>query len=234
MAAAPTGASGERLRWAAGFGALVVAPEEPPEPHPASTARTASAASTSSRTGLRGFKGGKASATLGTLPLNMMEAPADAPDRLLTAWRGEIIAGAVYRLIARRLDEREADILRRMADAESGHRVRLEQRMYELGIPVPDPESVRVPLWLRLQGRIAPVDRLLAAREAAEEDEVDDLYKRSTGDPVTDRLLHDIRKEERAHSLAVRDMRSGPGSGADAVPGGGARGPSPSRPDSRA
>ena len=81
--------------------------------------------------------------------------------------------------------------------------------MRELQIEVPDPSSVRLPLWLRLQARIAPVDRLLAAREAAEDDEVDDLYKRSTGDAVTDRLLRDIRKEERSHSLAVQEIRSG-------------------------
>jgi VIT1/CCC1 family predicted Fe2+/Mn2+ transporter len=129
--------------------------------------------------------------------------------RLLKAWRGEIVAGAVYELIARRMDEREAGILRRMAQAESGHRNRLEQRMRELDITVPDPASVRLPLWLRLQARVAPVDRLLAAREAAEDDEVDGLYKHSTGDPVTDRLLRDIRKEERSHSMAVQDMRSG-------------------------
>ena len=71
------------------------------------------------------------------------------------------------------------------------------------------PASVRLPLWLRLQARIAPVDRLLAAREAAEDDEVDDLYKRSTGDAVTDQLLRDIRKEERSHSMAVQEIRSG-------------------------
>ncbi len=94
--------------------------------------------------------------------------------------------------------------------------------MRELQIAVPDPASVRVPLWLRLQARIAPVDRLLAAREAAEDEEVDDVYKRSTGDPVTDRLLRDIRKEERSHSLAVQDMRSG------SVDGTGAEGPQPS------
>ena len=108
--------------------------------------------------------------------------PPEVRERLLTAWRGEILAGAVYELIARRLDDREADILRRMAEAESGHRRRLEERMTELGIAIPDPATVRVPLWLRLQARIAPVDRLLAAREAAEDEEVDDLYKRSTGD----------------------------------------------------
>jgi VIT1/CCC1 family predicted Fe2+/Mn2+ transporter len=55
------------------------------------------------------------------------------------------------------------------------------------------------------------VDRLLAAREAAEDEEVDDLYKRSTGDAETDHLLREIRKEERSHSLAVADMRAGSG-----------------------
>jgi vacuolar iron transporter family protein len=134
------------------------------------------------------------------------QADAAVRERLLTAWRGEILAGSVYELIARRLDEREADILRRMAQAESGHRGRIEARMTELGIPVPDSATVKVPLWLRLQARIAPVDRLLAAREA---EEVDDLYKRSTGDNTTDRLLRDIRREERSHSMAVADLRAG-------------------------
>jgi VIT1/CCC1 family predicted Fe2+/Mn2+ transporter/rubrerythrin len=143
----------------------------------------------------------------------MIEAPTEARDRLLTAWRGEILAGAVYDLIARRLDDRQAEIMRRMAEAEGGHRRRLEQRMRELGIDIPDPSSVRVPMWLRLQARVAPIDRLLAAREAAEDEEVDDLYKRSTGDPETDRLLREIRKEERSHSLAVAEMRSGGDSG---------------------
>jgi VIT1/CCC1 family predicted Fe2+/Mn2+ transporter/ferritin-like protein len=138
-------------------------------------------------------------------------------DRLLKAWRGEIVAGTVYDLIARRMPEREAEILRRMAQAESGHRNRLEARMRELGIDVPDPRTVRVPLWLRLQARIAPVDRLLAAREAAEDDEVDELYKRSTGDEVTDQLLRSIRKDERSHSLAVQEMRAGGSDGSDAA-----------------
>jgi VIT1/CCC1 family predicted Fe2+/Mn2+ transporter len=141
----------------------------------------------------------------------MSDATPEARERLLQAWRGEIVAGAAYDLIARRMPDREAELLRRMAEAESGHRRRLEQRMRELAIVVPDRDSVQVPMWLRLQLRIAPIDRLLAAREAAEDEEVDDLYKRSTGDPVTDGLLREIRKEERSHSLAVQDIRSGPG-----------------------
>lgn len=139
----------------------------------------------------------------------MSEAPTEVRERLLKAWRGEIVAGGVYDLIARRMKSREAEILRRMAEAESGHRRRLEQRMRELGVTVPDPGTVRIGRWLRLQTRIAPVDRLLAAREAAEDEEVDDLYKRSTGDYVTDRLLREIRKEERSHSMAVQEIRSG-------------------------
>src|SRR3954451_7181256 len=157
----------------------------------------------------------------------MPDVPPDVRDRLLQAWHGEVEAGAVYDLIARRLDDRRAEILRRMAQAEGGHRRRLEARMTELGIPIPDPESVQLSPWMRLQARIAPVDRLLAAREAAEDDEVGDLYKKPTGDPDTDRLLRDIRKEERSHSLAVRDMRADPGADREpspvAVPGAQAR-----------
>jgi VIT1/CCC1 family predicted Fe2+/Mn2+ transporter/rubrerythrin len=130
-------------------------------------------------------------------------------DRLLKAWRGEIEAGRVYELISRRMPEREGEVLRRMSAAEASHRERLEGRMHELDIPVPDTDSVKLSPWLRLQARVAPIDRLLAAREAAEDEEVDDLYKRSTGDQTTDHLLRDIRKEERSHSLAVQEMREG-------------------------
>jgi VIT1/CCC1 family predicted Fe2+/Mn2+ transporter len=160
----------------------------------------------------------------------MSAPPREVSDRLRTAWRGEILAGSVYGLIARRLDPREAEIMRRMAEAESGHRSRLEQRMTELGIPIPDVRSVKVPLWLRMQARVAPIDRLLAAREAAEDEEVDDLYKRSTGDPETDTLLRDIRKEERSHSMAVADMRAG-GGDADGHGAEAAGPPRPSAPD---
>ena len=133
---------------------------------------------------------------------------ADARARLLKAWRGEIVAGKSYELIAQRLAPREAEILRRMAAAEANHRGRLEARMTELGIAIPDPDSVTISFWQRLQAKVAPVDRLLAAREAAEDEEVDDLYKRSTGDLTTDTLLRDIRKEERSHSRAVNEIRT--------------------------
>ncbi len=93
---------------------------------------------------------------------------------------------AGYELLTQSLPDWEADIPGGVAAAEASHQ-RLEQRMREL--PDRDPRTevcVRLSLWMRLQARIAPIDRLLAAREAAEDDEVDDLYKHSTGDPVTD------------------------------------------------
>ena len=139
----------------------------------------------------------------------MAEVPREAVDRLLEAWRGEIQAGAVYELIAKReRDPKRAELLRKMAEAEGGHRRRLEERMHELGVPVPNPSTVRISPWLRLQVRVAPLDRLLAAREAAESDEVDYLYLRPTGDEGTDRLLREIRKDERSHSMAVTEMRT--------------------------
>ena len=72
----------------------------------------------------------------------MADAPPEVRERLLKAWEGEIVAGGVYELISRRMPEREGEILRRMAEAEAGHRRRLEQRMQELGIERPDPSSV--------------------------------------------------------------------------------------------
>jgi VIT1/CCC1 family predicted Fe2+/Mn2+ transporter/rubrerythrin len=132
-------------------------------------------------------------------------------ERLLEAWRGEVEAGAIYELIAQRSDVGRAAILRRMAEAEEGHRRRLEQRMEELGFPVPDPASVRLSTWQRLQARIAPIDRLLRAREAAEQEEISDRYRAPTGDAQTDELLQEIRRDERSHELAVREMSRDPG-----------------------
>ena len=132
-------------------------------------------------------------------------------DRLLTAWRGEIQARFVYEILARReQDPRRAEILRRIADAEAGHRRRLEERLKELGVAVPDGSSVRISPWLRLQARLAPVERMLRAREAAEDDEVLGVYGRPTGDPQTDDLLRSIRMDERSHSLAVNEMVAAP------------------------
>jgi vacuolar iron transporter family protein len=141
-------------------------------------------------------------------------ASARVRERLLTAWRGEIEARFVYDALARREgDTRRAEVLRRIADAEATHRHRLEARMTALGIPIPDEGTVRISSWLRLQARLAPVERLLRAREAAEDDEVLGVYGTPTGDPETDAVLRSIRRDERSHALAVSDMTKAPRNG---------------------
>ncbi len=143
----------------------------------------------------------------------------DVAARLTEAWKAEIEARSVYELLVQReKDPRRADILRRMAQAEEGHRRRLEARMIELGITVPDPASVRLSPWLRLQARVAPVDRLLAAREAAEVSDIEERYATPTGDERTDELLASIRSEEETHSRELAGLRAQPASASPSLP----------------
>jgi len=130
--------------------------------------------------------------------------PQDVAKRLLDAWRGEIEARAVYEaLAAREKDERRAAILRKMASGEKTHLERVEARMRELGIPIPDPATVRLSPWQKLQIRVAPVERVLASREAAEKDEIDIGYRLPTGDTDTDTLFSSIREDERSHARSI-------------------------------
>lgn len=134
----------------------------------------------------------------------------EATQRLLQSWRAEMGAKAVYdALAAREHDPHRADIIRQMGEAEGSHRRRIEQRLSELGVPLPDPASVQLSPWRRLQLRLAPTSRILAAQEAAEDSEVRDRYRRPTGDVATDRLLGELRQEERQHGQTVGELRSG-------------------------
>jgi VIT1/CCC1 family predicted Fe2+/Mn2+ transporter len=99
--------------------------------------------------------------------------------------------------------------LRRMAQGEDGHRRRLEARMVQLGIAIPDPKSVRLSAWQELQARVAPVAQLLAAREAAEASDIAERYTTPTGDSQTDLLLASIRTEEESHAAAIRQLQQG-------------------------
>src|SRR5436309_4226963 len=78
----------------------------------------------------------------------------EAVDRLLSAWHGEVEARAVYEAVAAREDDPErAAILRRMADAEAGHRTRIEARLQSLGVAIPDPATVRLSAQGAREGR---------------------------------------------------------------------------------
>ena len=134
-------------------------------------------------------------------------ASSEAISRLLVSWRDEIQANQVYEILAlRQSDPLRAEILRKMADGEADHRRRLERRLTELGVAIPDPATVRLPLWRRWQARVAPLDAVLAKAEEAEE-AASDLYRRPTGDSATDALLAGIRTEENAHERQLQSMR---------------------------
>jgi len=75
---------------------------------------------------------------------------------------------------------------------------------------VPEPRTVRISPWLKLQARLAPVERMLLAREAAEDDEVVGVYGTPTGDAPTDELLRSIRRDEKSHAMAVSELTSTP------------------------
>ncbi|HYM91194.1 MAG TPA: VIT1/CCC1 transporter family protein, partial [bacterium] len=61
--------------------------------------------------------------------------------------------------------------------------------------------------WTRLQIKFAPIDKVLAWREAMENQETTDAYARPTGDAETDALLAQLRKDERSHALAAEELR---------------------------
>jgi VIT1/CCC1 family predicted Fe2+/Mn2+ transporter/rubrerythrin len=140
--------------------------------------------------------------------------------RLLEAWRGEVEARAVYTILAERArDPRRAHVIHEIADGEARHRERIEGRLRELGQPIPDPSSVRISTWMRLQARFAPVVRMLAHMESNEQVEITDRYKRSTGDADTDAVLASIRTEEQGHSRSLDALRAAHG-GDEASPSG--------------
>jgi VIT1/CCC1 family predicted Fe2+/Mn2+ transporter/rubrerythrin len=134
----------------------------------------------------------------------------DVSARLIDAWTDEVQATIVYGLIAQReSDPRRAHVLKQLAEIERSHRARLEERMSDLGIAIPDERSVRLSTWRRLQARLAPVDRLLARQEAMEQDIAAEIDERPTGDADTDRLLEQIRDEEEQHTVALAQLRAG-------------------------
>ena len=133
----------------------------------------------------------------------------DAKQRLLSAWRGEVQAKAQYEILARRVgDPKRASIIRKIAEAEGHHRERVEKRLQELGVPLPTEDSARLSLLQSLQARLAPIDVVIGRMEAAEQSEIDDSYKRTTGDPDTDAVLSSIRVEEQGHSRSLDEIQA--------------------------
>src|SRR3954471_9179059 len=85
-------------------------------------------------------------------------------------WRAEVDSARVYRDLAEReKDEKRQGILRRMAEAEERHAQRWEQKLRDMGEPIPE---VRDTPWSRLKRmftRSLGTDIAIRRMEAAEE-----------------------------------------------------------------
>ena len=88
---------------------------------------------------------------------------------VLKNWRAEEETARVYRdLAARERDERRKSILIRMAEAEERHAQRWEQKLRDMGQPIP---TLADTFWTRFQRRVTRslgTDIAIRSMEAAE------------------------------------------------------------------
>src|SRR3982751_440841 len=85
-------------------------------------------------------------------------------------WRAEVDSARVYRDLAEReKDEKRQGILRRMAEAEERHAERWEQKLRDMGQPIP---QLRDTAWIKFKRRFTRslgTDVAIRRMEAAEE-----------------------------------------------------------------
>ena len=101
----------------------------------------------------------------------MAETPKkEAIEVVLKNWRAEVETARVYRDLAEReSDEKRKAILIRMAEAEERHAHRWEQKLCDMGQPIP---TLADTLWTRLQRKFTRslgTDIAIRRMEAAEE-----------------------------------------------------------------
>src|SRR3954470_19048273 len=71
-------------------------------------------------------------------PINAPEKKDETVEVIRRNWRAEVETARVYRdLVAREVDEKRKGILTRMAEAEERHAARWEQKLRDMGEPVP-------------------------------------------------------------------------------------------------
>jgi vacuolar iron transporter family protein len=142
----------------------------------------------------------------------MAETPKkEAIEVVLKNWRAEVETARVYRDLAEReSDEKRQAILIRMAEAEERHAHRWEQKLCDMGQPIP---TLADTLWTRLQRKFTRslgTDIAIRRMEAAEEKHEREFSAQR------DRALadeHDVQEflrtsalEEKAHARALNVM----------------------------
>jgi vacuolar iron transporter family protein len=126
-------------------------------------------------------------------------------------WRAEVETARVYRELAgRETDEKRKGILLRMAEAEERHARRWEQKLADLGEPVPiltDTIGSRFKRWLdRALGTDIAIRRMEAAEEKHEAQFRDQRERVLAGEEDVKDFLRESALEEKAHARALQSM----------------------------
>jgi vacuolar iron transporter family protein len=143
---------------------------------------------------------------------------------VLKNWRAEVETAQVYRdLAARESDEKRKSILIRMAEAEERHARRWEQKLRDMGEPVP---VVTENIWTRFKRRFTrslgtdiAIRRMEAAEEKHEREFSAQRDRALAGEQDVQEFLRSSALEEKAHARALNAMAApvGPRTALDAI-----------------
>src|SRR5436309_14628838 len=144
----------------------------------------------------------------------------DAPkketiDVVLKNWRAEVETAQVYRdLAGREKDEKRKGILIRMAEAEERHAARWEQKLQEMGEPIP---QLRDNAWSRFKRRFTrslgtdiAIRRMEAAEEKHEKEFSSQRERALAQEQDVQEFLRTSALEEKAHARALNVMAGPP------------------------
>src|SRR5213595_621034 len=134
---------------------------------------------------------------------------------VLKNWRAEVETAQVYRdLATRESDERRKGILIRMAEAEERHARRWEQKLRDMGEPVP---VLTENIWTRFKRRFTrslgtdiAIRRMEAAEEKHEREFSAQRDRALAGERDVQDFLRTSALEEKAHARALNAMAGPP------------------------
>src|SRR2546430_16210824 len=134
---------------------------------------------------------------------------------VLKNWRAEVETARVYRdLAARESDEKRKGILIRMAEAEARHARRWEQKLRDMGEPVP---TLADNIWTRLKRRFTrslgtdiAIRRMEVAEEKHEREFSAQRDRALAGEQDVQEFLRTSALEEKAHARALNAMAGPP------------------------
>ncbi len=128
---------------------------------------------------------------------------------LQESWKREKESERAYRdLAAHERDAGRRAVLERLAETEARHAARWEEKLKELGAPLPE---LRQGFWLRVRNwlhRQAGTEATLRRMEA-EEDVAQARYEaqaRALDDATAAQMLQQMKREEESHSFIIRQM----------------------------